>query len=499
MTRPALLIGALAAFALSVGLAAIQPFEGEVRECYIRMLDLSHGMHNFAHANQGAHAPDLASVVALLWAERGQQLATPADAIRYFAMTPSQVAKVPDDATIDWVNANSSYIYNLPPGINFNDIPAWDKVIVAHLRPELAHQVEPSERNPEGELITVALMMGAGVPLTRQEFAQRMAMSDAILHAVVSGDPFPDSVQMQADLQKIGEAISAYAGAHEGRLPLDLGSLLPFVPSQTKRLATIRDRARIFLAPHAARNTHIPEEPDAEWINRHTVYIYLGNPAASLSEIDDMRLVLVHAKFDAHLGIDPGGKPIEEIPLHTVRNGFESAPRPYAEARIREARDYFEALAAGRELPDAQHMLRDLRYIYRAVLEYGKAHDGRLPPDLGATVEYLPDDEFTAANAANIYLSPRAQRGRGEVPAQPTPEWVREHGNYIYVGDATLTRPEFNREFDVLVHAPRDETVPVLWPHTQDHCIPTLRPDGIVWKSSLEVLEEDLQKLRKPR
>jgi hypothetical protein len=499
MTRRTLRTIVLAlTLAASAASTSAQPEPGTpADESVGRAMRLATAAHNYAIDHDGNFPPDLASLARVDVFDGDGAQATIAERIRKFFVAPGEETRVPDDAGADWINANSSYVYTLPKGLRESDLPAWDYIIVAHLKPDQAHEVPVSEHFPEGEAITAAFLKGYGTAMSRAEFEQRLKLSNQILEAAATGGLFPDAIQHQCNLEILWQAVRTYAGAHDGKLPPDLGSLLEFIPADQKRLATLRDRARVFLSPHAAANTFIPDQPDAEWVNRNTSYVYLGSDSALLDQIDDRTMALIHLKLDLPLGAGLDGKPDTRIPLQTAGNGYSAGPRDYVETVARDAREFFDAVRAGRELPDRYHALRDLRYLFAAVRAYAQAHDGKLPRDLGDTLQFLPDDEYSRENAANIYLSPRAQRSRGEMTEPPDADWVRRHATYVYLGSDRWTLKEFQRNWtSVLIHGPWSESLPVPGPFTTYEGVSVVSPSGHRWLCGREVMDEQLAEMR---
>src|SRR5262249_37754671 len=89
--------------------------------------------------------------------------------------------------------------------------------------------------------------------------------------------------------------------------------------------------------------------------------------------------------------------------------------------------------------------MADMRSISTAIHAYAKAHDDNLPPDLGATLAYVPADKrhASAASRAAVFLSVEAQKAT-HIPDEPTSERVNEHTSYAYLGldGAKLARVE---------------------------------------------------------
>jgi hypothetical protein len=91
------------------------------------------------------------------------------------------------------------------------------------------------------------------------------------------------------------------------------------------------------------------------------------------------------------------------------------------------------------------------RQLSMALLTYAQAHDGRLPPDMAATVPLLSDapkpdlpkvfrDQFLTALDAGV-----------KIPADAGPEWVNEHSSFIYLAGGGVKTDEIASWADTVV------------------------------------------------
>jgi hypothetical protein len=461
--------------------------------CAHRIRQLSMAVAIYAQRNDGHLPPDLAATIDY-FGQHDPKAADIPGLIRSWYISPGaeDSVKVPDDAPADWVNENSSYAYLGRPGVNFKDLPDWGSVAIAHLKLDQPHAVEVSDQNPEGALYTATFLDAHSEILTRAALETVIAQSNQILDAAATGAPFPDQHQVIWNLAEISKAIRAYIAANDGHLPPDLGAVLEHVAPDDKRLKTPADRARIFLTPHVARNIFIPEEPTPEWVTRNTSFVYLGDAALIHSHIDDQdRLILLHARFDAPIEANQRGTMSKVIPTLDIRGNPDLSKPAWAEHIASESREVLSALKSGRPLPDYHHTLRDLRLLKTAAEAYAKAHEGNLPPDLAATLDYLPADELpTPAEKANVYFSPRAQRARGDAPEPLDPDWIRAHANYTYLGAGrTLKWLNYSSE-RLVIHAPLDEVYEIRHPGFSRAAVPYASGRGPVWAESPESLEK---------
>ncbi len=267
----------------------------------------------------------------------------------------------------------------------------------------------------------------------------------------------------------IMRAVDAYAKDHGDQLPSDIGALLPFIPTDKKRLATPQKRAAVFLSAAAHKSTHVPDAPDADWVNNHSSYVYLGASTPDskplfLHKIEDpRRTLLFHGRLDAGFIVTrPDQPPEADFPMVNIGHEAFVQDREFVDAMIAESRQVLDAARTGSPLPPYQATIRDLRLINKAISAYEADHNKQFPPDLGATLKYLPSDELpTPADKARVYLSPKAER-RIEPPADLTPEWVNANATYAYLAagpsDKPLTRTELKGRGDIiLIHAPVQE------------------------------------------
>jgi hypothetical protein len=430
------------------------PF-ADIHDDTSRLMRIAFGVHEYAQKNSGRIPPDLASV-ATFFTKEGES--TP-DVIRARFLAPGVGAvEVPRDAKAGWVNEHSSYVYLGRPDVTLRDIPQWGDVAIAHLRFDLGHPTEVSALNPEGQFSAVAFMDGHSAYMPRSEARAVAAESAKVIEAVRTGGELPDVFQLSFDLQAVGEALKGYAKEHAGELPPDLGAALEFV-KDSKRTHTAAQRAAVFLSPRVKKGLHIPEEPTAAWVNQHTSFVYLAGGVKLAAIEDPQRTILVHVRpEDVTTSAPEMGK--EFFGVITGWGGVDLANRKYYDWIIAYSKQVIEAAKSGAPLPDSAHAMRDIRFILRAIEGYAKAHEGMLPPDLGSTMEYLPEDVFgkaTARDRARVYLSPRAERVNLP-PEDADAAWVNAHGDYRYLGDARVSWKGLMKTIGItLVHAPLDE------------------------------------------
>jgi hypothetical protein len=434
-----------------------------------RLMRLAQATHAYSYKHNGQMPPDMAAMVEVLGKDKPVS-----QAIRDNFIAPGiSSPKVPDDAKADWVNKNSTYEYLGGEGIEVNEVPDWGEIVLAHLKLDDGHATAVSPANPEGRLFALTFMDGHGELQDKAHAQRAIDHSRQILEAVRTGAPFPDQQQATWNLQIIMKAVDAYAKDHGDQLPGDIGSLLPFVPTDKKRLATPQQCAAVFLSAAARKGTHVPDAPDADWVNHHSSYIYLGAATPDskplfLHKIEDpRRTLLFHGRLDAGFDVKRADGPAETVfPIVNIGHEAFVQDRGSVDAMIAESRQVLDAARTGSPLPPYQATIRDLRLINKAISAYQADHDKQYPPDLGSTLRYLPTDELpTPADRARVYLSPRAKR-RIEPPEDLTPEWVNANATYAYLAagpnDKPLTRADLKGRVDIiLIHAPVQEAFDV--------------------------------------
>lgn len=369
----------------------------------------------------------------------------------------SALDQLPDDAPDDpvaWINANASFDYLPHAGLDMNEIPEWNDVVIAHLDLTAGHPTEPTPDNPEGAHFPVAFLDGHVEVLPFAEAKRRIDDSAQLFDGLATGGPVPERFQVILDMRAVSKALRAYADDNQGTLPPTLGPLIDYVPD-TNRTQTPRDKAAVFLSPARAGKTFIPEQPTAEWVDQNTSLTYLGNDTLFMSWIEDpARLILIHADEPTEIG------GTDLVTIATVNGRVSNEPVDYAEAIADESTSVINALARTERLPDLQHTMRDLRLIAEAALAYTRDHDDTLPATLGPLLDYIPDDQLTDAYApltpqqrALVFISPSDESGIVP-PQQPTPEWVDAKASYVWLGGGLDLRRLRAQGVMCLMHAP---------------------------------------------
>jgi hypothetical protein len=459
--------------------------------CSIRLREVAMFVHLHARQHDGAIPPDLAGTLDAMLEYRKEGEPNVAATIREKFLSPGRGVEVPANADADWVNEHSSYAYLGRPGVQLSDVPDWD-LAIAYLKFDQGHQVPVSENNPEGEIFNVAFLDSHVESMTRAQAMERIAEAEAVYDAIRRGAPLPGHYQVLWDLQRLSEAFRAFTQAHDGMLPPDLGSLLDYLPAH-ERLATGKQRGEVFLSAEARKNTFVPEDPSPDWVNRNTSYIYLA-AGVRQEDLEDFRLLLLHGRLDDEVRRVKRGSETRMIPALNLQGG-ELQPRDHIAALAEETRQVVRALRTGRPLPDYQHACRDLRLIREAVLAYAAANEGRLPPTLGAAVDYLPAAAGEGSSRGRLFLSPAAERSRGEPPDAITAEWVDAHGSYSYLGRAGLTTRNIKQRgmpVVILLHGPFEEAYEVRFSRGIERVVPYAYLDSPVQATGFKWLKEQI-------
>jgi hypothetical protein len=143
---------------------------------------------------------------------------------------------------------------------------------------------------------------------------------------------------------------------------------------------------------------------------------------------------------------------------------------------------------------DSDRCMLQLRSISQALVLYCNEHKGRLPADLGTTLDDLYPVEqlgmsvnLTPAQKASFYLCPSHAKGV-EIPEEPTAEWVNQNTSYVYLGGSKVDLPKLRGIAQtVLMHEKPEAAHPggKIWVAFADgHCV--LMPV----KEALQAVEE---------
>lgn len=459
----------------------------------IRARKMAMAFHVYAQENDGKIAPDMASLARYIVGDLSK--ATPAErakAIRESLLSErDQGVKIPDKADEKWIGENSSFEYIGGGGVAMEDLGDWGNLAVLHLKLDRGMDGVPTPENPDGKIFSIAFLDSHVEVMGRAAAEQVIADSKAVFEAMRTGKGLPESQQIPMDLRLIIGAVRAYAKDHAGELPPDLGSTLPYIPNESKRLATLKQRAKVYLYPEKASRTHIPDEPSAEWVNENTSYTYLGGAGLKLNELEDpANCKLIHGKLDSPVTRQARSGPEHGIPMASASGGANIEDEEYGRWIIDISKKIIQSARTGSPLPDHVDAYRDTRLIAQAIAAFTEDHGGKLPGDLGELLKYvLP--EAPRAERAGVFLSP--QRLRNEtLPDVLTAEWVVDRSSYIYLGgkgvDLKLVR---EAGAQILFHGPVSEAYTIRVPGGELPMVPSGTTSLYAWMLTIEQTERD--------
>jgi hypothetical protein len=154
----------------------------------------------------------------------------------------------------------------------------------------------------------------------------------------------------------VSQAVYRYANARGGRLPASLGETFQYIRPYSEWTATSRpkgtpaERAARYLTPADAKAKTIPEDPTQQWIDENTSFVYIGDPAVSISDIrqaDWGTTVIAHVKLDEGYTVQVNGKPTKVIPLVMLDGHEEAMMVGIAKQMIEESKKRFEDVKKG--------------------------------------------------------------------------------------------------------------------------------------------------------
>ena len=396
--------------------------------------------------------PDLGSLVQYFGEASGADVREIAS---HFVSAVDQSPQVEGDVAA-WVNEHASFGYLGMEGVALDDVSEWDRTVIAHLKLDLGH----AAADGGADVVPVAFLDGHIEAMRKEDAARVIEESRQTFVALATGGRLPDRRQEPWNLRLIGKGIDAYAQAHEGALPPDLGAVLAYVP-EVRGVMTQQEKARVFLSARAARQTAIPEAPTDEWVRQHCSYQYLGSAEIALAALEDpQRTVLVHGRLDDPIeALGRSGEEQRLICLLVVAGGAGNVGRDFASWRIGHSRRIIEFARTGGKtpLPDLQHAMRDLRLLHAALAQYAALGDGSLPAQISDVYDLIEDPHMplSSEQRAAVFLSPRTER-LVEIPERPAPDWIDQRASYVYLGAGRALR-ELRQAGAVLLHQPADE------------------------------------------
>lgn len=268
----------------------------------------------YAEDHGGELPPDLGSTLRYIPAD-SNRTATPAQrAAAYLSPRAKATTRVPEEPTPEWVNSHATYVYLGGAGTNIVKIP--DRMCTLLLHGPLDEELQTNWPGQNAWVIPWGdAQSGAGV--TSKDYAAALiGESRAVLAAARTGQGMPDYYAAMRDIRAICAGINAFAKDHDDLLPPDLGSVLPYISTETLPSATPAERARVFVSPEAERTIAVPEDPKPEWVNSHATYTYLGDGGVRLTEARKAGVtIMVHGDLQRRYDIAYHGGSIRLLPM----------------------------------------------------------------------------------------------------------------------------------------------------------------------------------------
>ncbi|MEO1009475.1 MAG: hypothetical protein AAFX79_13010 [Planctomycetota bacterium] len=376
--------------------------------------------------------------------------------VREGLIPPPEDEPLPESFDDEDLREHMPYAYLGLEGLNLDDVPDWPQIAIAHLNledalPDLAG----------GAVVPVAFLDGHVEMLAPEDAARIAEDSRKTMLAIRDGGPLPAHRQVKLDLQRIIQAVIAYANENGGTLPPDLGAIIHdrYLPLREGRGETPRDRAKMFLAPRARDTTFIPEDADAEWILAQSMWRYEG-AGVQLDRIPAAQLtLLVHASPEAFVEAPKTGtwEMVRMLAFARANGQVDAGERAYVRSRVEGSRQTLDAIRAGGPLPVVDDAMHDLALLARAARSYARDNGQRLPATAGDVAAYL--DGFWGMyqdEPARVFLT-RSKETPARIHALPDADWVRRNGSYAYLGRGDVAVGDIPRErLQVLFHAPLD-------------------------------------------
>lgn len=449
----------------------------------------------YTRQSDGELPPDLGATLDVFEGREGGAVAAVG---RHYVSVLQEPPRIDEQSAAPWVNEHSAFTYLGRAGVPIDSVAEWGDTAIAHLRLDTGHAGAATPENPDGIVFPVLFLDGHVEVLSRVDAQRIIEESRRVFQAHATGAPFPADRQALWNAATIVKALRAYADAHEGVLPPNLGAALAHVPADPVRAATPCARARIFLSPSRAETTFIPDVPTPEWVNRNTSYVYLGGGGVLLGRVEDPgRTVLIHARPDEAMRVWRPGQERLVVTIATTSGRAENVDRQYADWVTAESVKVVESARSGSPLPPFQHAQRDLRLLGKAIAAYAAANDDAMPQDLGSLLPYVPDEPYwplSPVERGAVFLSPRLE-SLTRPPAEPTADWVNRFANYHYAAAEGLSFADLKKPGTpmlVLLRPPLEEAFPIRLPGGEMLVVPFTDARGQVIPTSREGIEADI-------
>ncbi|MFI4917151.1 MAG: hypothetical protein ACIAS6_11675 [Phycisphaerales bacterium JB060] len=356
------------------------------------------------------------------------------------------------------------YSYLGLDGVAPGEVPDWSDIAIGHRSLDHPFAVEPGPGNPEGAVLPVAFLDGHVEMVSPAEARWLIGESRQTLQAIRDGAPLAMHRQIQRDAARLAQAMLAHAAAHEGTAPSDWASTFEHLSVDAPEGETDADRLTLYLSPRTRENTFIPPfEDDAErdaWINSHSMWRSDAHGTNLWHVPNPSYTVLLYSQPNAWVEAPDRRlrEHVRKLAFAMVDARSDLAERDLLDARARHAHELFASLREGAPLPPLDDAMHDLRALARAITAFARDNQGYLPPDLGELLPYL--DRLWGIHESEpvrVFLT-RAHEARLGREVQLTPDWIRAHASYVYLGDPTVRMKDLRGTgASILLHAPLDQ------------------------------------------
>jgi hypothetical protein len=292
---------------------------------------ISRAVRAYAKAHEGflpAHLADVAPYV-----ERTKRM-NEDEVVRLFLPTRKRAdVVIPRPAPPDWISRHSSLVYLGNRGVRLRDCEDVNRLILVHTGDDDEVSIPWNGGTaPARHTMTIA----GGVTTTHAGYCRTLAEESArVLKAMGEGKPLPDYQQSLRDVRLILGSIVAYARDHEGKCPGSLGEATPYLSPEFLQGASWETIYRVYLSPREKRSRQaFPDDLDANWINQHASYKYLGNSDLRLADAARAMAVLIHGPVGEPITVQHAVGERAEIPWGDAYGGVWSGLREELEERI---------------------------------------------------------------------------------------------------------------------------------------------------------------------
>jgi|GEM_PF-6854481 len=367
-----------------------------------------------------------------------------------------------------WLREGVPYEYLGLGAISSSEVPDWGDMAIAFRSLDHAFAVEPHPENPDGAVVPVAFLDGHVEMVSLIEARWLIEDARRTFAALRDGGTMPIHRQLEQDAGLLARAMIAYAAQNNGVAPKDWADTFEFLPDDPRpEVTTDRERLRVYLSPKARGNIALPEFEDTQegrterdqWINARSMWRSDALGVNLWRVPNPIFTVMLHARPDAWVEAPDRRKRqhVRRLAFATSDGRADTAESEPLQAKVREARDLFEAIRDEASLPPLDDAMHDLRVLSNAIAAYARDNEGLLPPDLGEIMPYVDGLwGIHEREPARIFLI-RGDESAGRAAEIPHADWIRANCSYVYLGNAkTRLRDLRGTDATMLLHAPTD-------------------------------------------